>query len=201
MRVNSLFSLLIAPVAAIGTCYTTGPAFPPADHFLSSKKGHFKELGLKLDFVVNEVLKNPHRWNTSITSFAAQITTSRQTIWSNYYTAPLLGEYKDSEPSSVTGDTNFRIASISKSFTVYAILLENEIGLDDPITKYIPELLDWDGPEEQFRVWYPDWEKITIRSLASQLSGIAREGRHSRVFLNEKSPILIISRWSLRSSS
>lgn len=46
----------------------------------------------------------------------------------------------------VTADTGFRIASMSKAFTAYAILRlrdEGKLRLDDPVWKYIPEVKSW----------------------------------------------------------
>ena len=46
----------------------------------------------------------------------------------------------------VTADTGFRIASMSKAFTGYAILKlrdEKKLRLDDPAWKYIPEIKSW----------------------------------------------------------
>jgi serine-type D-Ala-D-Ala carboxypeptidase/endopeptidase len=46
----------------------------------------------------------------------------------------------------VTADTGFRIASMSKAFTGYAILKlrdEGKLQLDDPAWKYIPEIKSW----------------------------------------------------------
>lgn len=46
----------------------------------------------------------------------------------------------------VTPDTGFRIASMSKAFTGYAILKlrdEGKLRLDDPAWKYIPEIKSW----------------------------------------------------------
>jgi serine-type D-Ala-D-Ala carboxypeptidase/endopeptidase len=46
----------------------------------------------------------------------------------------------------VTADTGFRIASMSKAFTGYAILKlrdEGKLRLDDPAWKYIPEIKRW----------------------------------------------------------
>lgn len=46
----------------------------------------------------------------------------------------------------VSADTGFRIASMSKAFTAYAILKlrdEGKLQLDDPAARYIPELGSW----------------------------------------------------------
>lgn len=162
-----LFAYVVR-VAAIGVCYNPGPAFPPVNYVLNQT--HFNRLSVKLDKVIKNVLDSPDGWTTNITSFAVQITSIKETLWSHFYTAPILGEYEDSDPTAVTGDTAFRVASISKTFTVYAVLLQHGINLEDPVTKYIPELLE--GEKDDYMV---QWDQITIRSLASQLSGISRE--------------------------
>ena len=190
MDILAFLLAFVFPIAVRASCYTPGPAFPTVDHVLN--KTHFSQLAVKLDDLVADVLKNPDGWTINTTSFAMQVTTSEETIWDYYYTAPILGEYKDSDPVPVNGDTAFRIASISKSFTVYGVLLENGISLDDPITKYVPELKEghWpNGPEgAPPRALLPDWDRITIRSLASQLSGISREGKCRCTFSVELQP-------------
>jgi CubicO group peptidase (beta-lactamase class C family) len=62
----------------------------------------------------------------------------------------------------ITPSTIFHIASVSKQFTVFSILLlekQGKLSLDDDIRKYIPEV--------------PDFGKtITLRHLASHTSGL-----------------------------
>ena len=62
----------------------------------------------------------------------------------------------------ISTSTVFHIASVSKQFTVFAILLlvhEQKLNLDDDIRKYIPEV--------------PDFGKtITLRHLATHTSGL-----------------------------
>lgn len=111
-------------------------------------------------------------WNTTITSFAIEVTSADETLWQSYRTAPLLGDYPDSEPVQVDGAKAFRIASISKVFTVLAILRldqDDELSIKDPVVRWIPELAR--GTNEGGIAW----EKITLESLASQLSGLPRE--------------------------
>jgi len=60
------------------------------------------------------------------------------------------------------GETIFHVASVSKQFTVYAILLlqaEGKLSLDDPIRKYVTEVPDFGTP-------------ITLRHLATHTSGL-----------------------------
>ncbi|KAL8709782.1 MAG: hypothetical protein Q9220_005568 [cf. Caloplaca sp. 1 TL-2023] len=111
-------------------------------------------------------------WLTNITSFSLALTTTTETLWTSSYTAPTLGNYTDSHPAVVTDKTYFRIASISKVFTVLALLLQQHAGncsLEDPITLHVPEL------KSNRSTGGIDWDSIALASLASQLSGIPRE--------------------------
>lgn len=63
--------------------------------------------------------------------------------------------------TSMTPDLNMRIGSVTKTFTVTALLElvdQGKIGLDDPIAKYV------DG--------VPNGDKITLRDLAQMRSGL-----------------------------
>lgn len=67
------------------------------------------------------------------------------------------------EPRDPLFDTKFRIASVTKVFTVLAVLLsKDKIGWEDPITKFVPEL---DAEV---------YGEITIGSLADHTSGLGR---------------------------
>ena len=86
-------------------------------------------------------------------------------IWSKGYGFANLAKKIPATPS-----TAYRIASISKTFTAHALLQLRDAGklqLDDPITKWIPELklekIDRQSPA------------ITIRHLLTHTGGIPRE--------------------------
>lgn len=167
-----VYPLLLAIVPeVIGQCREPGPAFPPpqVDASLFESSGLAQKFNLLISDALNSTFPS---WSWENSSFAIQLTSGAETLWSSYYTAPSLGNYSDGSPTPVSGDTAFRIASISKSFTVYALLLENAIGLEDRITKYLPQLK---GERDDHKWGTPiDWDSITIRTLASQLSGIGR---------------------------
>jgi len=62
----------------------------------------------------------------------------------------------------ITPSTIFHIASVSKQFTAFSILLlekEGKLSLDDDIRKFIPEVPDFG-------------KKITLRNLANHTSGL-----------------------------
>lgn len=62
----------------------------------------------------------------------------------------------------ITTSTVFQVASVSKQFTVFSILLlemEGKLSIDDDIRTYLPEMPDYG-------------HKITLRNLANHTSGI-----------------------------
>lgn len=86
------------------------------------------------------------------------------------------------EASRITSDSIFRINSVSKSFAVFsALMVENlaksqddnsliDFSLDSPVRLFLP----------QFQLPKKDWNdggrEITLRMLASHISGLPREG-------------------------
>ena len=73
--------------------------------------------------------------------------------------------------SSVTADSVFRIASMTKSFTAISILKlrdEGKLSLDDPAERYVPEMA-------RLRYATTDAPKITIRHLLSHAEGFPED--------------------------
>ena len=71
----------------------------------------------------------------------------------------------------VTNDTVFRIASMTKSFTAMSILKlrdEGKLSLDDPVSKYIPELANLPYPTSDSQV-------LTIRHLLTHSEGFPED--------------------------
>lgn len=61
---------------------------------------------------------------------------------------PKQGNYSDVESAIVAGDTVFQIVSCNKTFTVLALLLQENVSLEDSVEKHIPHLggeskVDW----------------------------------------------------------
>ena len=74
----------------------------------------------------------------------------------------------------VDSDTVFRLASLSKVFPVLGVLLQNGVSIEDPVTKYIPELRELNKQgREQTPIWTCARDSVTIGSLMSHLGGIA----------------------------
>jgi serine-type D-Ala-D-Ala carboxypeptidase/endopeptidase len=72
---------------------------------------------------------------------------------------------------TVTGDTLFRIASMTKAFTALSILKlrdEGKLRLDEPVETYVPELKGWKYPTE-------DSPKIRVRELLTHTGGFVTD--------------------------
>lgn len=115
-------------------------------------------------------------------SYSIQVTSNTDTLWEAYHSAE---NHNKTRPgvTTVDGDSQYRIASITKTFTVLGVLYQHAAGnlsLDDSIQKYIPELAD---DEQQL-----PWKDITLRILASQLSGIPREFAQSDLLMELGDP-------------
>ena len=111
-------------------------------------------------------------------SFALDIWSlhNNESVYSYYHAAE--GEDNGVTRGEIDDETIFRIGSVSKLFTVYAVLVAGEKGSDvfnEPVTEYLPELLpkedDERGPLERVQ-----WEEVTIGALASYRSGAGGPG-------------------------
>ncbi|KAF5676153.1 UPF0214 yfeW [Fusarium heterosporum] len=86
-------------------------------------------------------------------------------LFTYHFTPPNPGE----GVTEIDEDTVFRIASGSKLFTALAALISDKIDIDASVLKYLPELNKTAGDDDIFSL---KWEDITVKSLASHLSGV-----------------------------
>ncbi|KAI2484908.1 beta-lactamase family protein [Pyrenophora tritici-repentis] len=117
------------------------------------------------------------------TSFSVEITSSKEILWSLHHTARKRNASRPDIPL-VNGDALYRIASITKTFTVLGMLYQHEAGnlsLDDTVNTYLKEL----GDKSNGGI---PWKDITLRSLTSQLSGIPREWAQSDIINDDFDP-------------
>ena len=167
------FCLVLLVSNTIGGCYDPTPAFPLPKYDRSQHmlKDAFKSIQQELESIVAN-------GNYNTTSYSIEVTSSEGTLWSSFHTAR---EQDSARPGAeqVTGKSAYRIASISKVFTVLGILqqqAEGTLQLDDPVDQYLTEL-------KQPQTGTISWKDITLRSLASQLSGIPRTCESTNVLL------------------
>jgi CubicO group peptidase (beta-lactamase class C family) len=161
MLLNSF--LLAAVVSA--KCFEPNVAHPPPQYDVYDPllQEAFASLSTALTVAV-AASEHPR------TSFSIEVTSSKGTLWSRHHTA---SERNASRPDipRVNGDALYRIASITKTFTVLGILYQHaggNLSLDATVNTYLEEL----GEKSEGGI---PWKDITLRSLASQLSGLPRE--------------------------
>ncbi|MEU6738471.1 serine hydrolase domain-containing protein [Streptosporangium sandarakinum] len=107
-----------------------------------------------------------YREETGLPGAAVAVTKGTEVVHVAGYGVTATGE-------PVTADTPMPVASVSKSFTALAVMRlveEGRIGLDDPVRRHLPE----------FTMADPRAEKITVRQLLHQTSGMADSAFHER---------------------
>ncbi|KAJ5177240.1 uncharacterized protein N7482_003117 [Penicillium canariense] len=88
--------------------------------------------------------------------------------------------------------TIFRIGSVTKLFTVYAIIAKAGIEVfSQPVTKYLPELAGNSSADPLQRL---RWEDITVGALASQQAGTGGPGDFFAKYLKPDDPLNYTSR-------
>jgi CubicO group peptidase (beta-lactamase class C family) len=155
--VSSILALAVLSKCLLALCPPTGPVLPPP--LLTSNTWNTKSI----DDVVSS-FELSSRKELKTTFFSVSVTSTENTIFSYHYTPKT---YNSSGTHNATGSSPQRVASITKLFTVLAVLLQDGMNLDDPIARYIPELAT------QQR-----WQAVTLRMLAGQHGGVARDGRY-----------------------
>ncbi len=98
-------------------------------------------------------------------SISITILKGKESIYSGAYGYADYTNKVLSDPSKI-----YRTGSISKTFTAFLMLQlvdQGVIQLDDPVEKYLPEIVNLQG--------YSDTTKITFHHLASHTSGLIRE--------------------------
>ncbi|KAH7260019.1 beta-lactamase family protein [Fusarium solani] len=150
-----LLGLLWLPLTS-SYCPPTGPVLPPP------KVPSDGNLTDSLAESLRDLVQSSKAWNASTNSFSVKVTSKEETLVSFHHTADNLNK---TGVGKVTSSSIYRVASVTKIFTVLALLLQENLNLDDPASKYVPELAKIDH-----------YKDITLRMLASQLGGVPREG-------------------------
>nr|POF20120.1 beta-lactamase-like protein [Quercus suber] len=160
--------LVFALPVAWTKCHDPNPSFPvPAwTHGSHDLKNAFHDIETELRTIVQD-----EKYNKS--SFSVEITSSSETLFSQFHTAAVLNDTRPGD-SHVDGNSLYRIASISKTFTLQK---NGSLNLDDTVLHHIPEL-DGELP----------WKDITLRALASQLSGLPRDWALGDLLLETSNP-------------
>lgn len=139
----SIFFLLIVP--SLSLCPPPGAILPPPT--LAPQASDFS--------LPDAAFQKLTSLNT--TSFAVQASIGNTTVFQYEHSAP------GREVNQSLYDTQFRLASATKLITALALELSKDtIGLEDPITKFVP------GLDEEL---YGD---VTVKALTDHTSGLGR---------------------------
>ncbi|KAK6380916.1 hypothetical protein LTS17_005117 [Exophiala oligosperma] len=161
----------------------TGPTYPPPLDLSSNSSlvtASWKNLSSQLDTYLNG--------KSSAAAASGNVTFSigmfsmhdpAATKHQYHHTSPGVAHGSSGEGTrSVDGDSVYRIASVTKLFTVFAGLVDmKDEDWNTPLTKIIPELANFTKTHEDGSpVYTTAWDQITPWALANQISGVARQG-------------------------
>ncbi|KAK6088102.1 beta-lactamase-like protein 2 [Seiridium cupressi] len=164
LRLACLVSFLSggAFAALDGLCPPLGAVLPAPKAPSSSL--HIQSAVLQLKQVLQNVTA---ALNNSAVSFGVQSIHETEPLLEFHYTPPEFGSHGVKE---VDSNSVYRLASTSKLFPALAILRTEGMDLNDPITKYLPELRDLNKQSRaQNELWTIDWDDITLGALSSHL--------------------------------
>ena len=161
-----LFVLIISPFSlASASCDSPTPAFPPPDF-----NRHGSSLQRTSSRIYDAIRSLSQQDEYNKTSFSIEVTSQTHTLLSMHHTAKVRSSLRRGA-KEIGNTTAYRIASMTKPFTVLAVLQQQQAGnlsLDEPVSNYISALsLPQKGSIP--------WKDISLRSLATQQSGIPRD--------------------------
>lgn len=139
------------------------PEFPTVASLSRPLPSEIQHILDKLDSYLSAIIDE----NSSLPAISANVFHHDSVMWSGHYGSKTHNKSPHKRPD---GDTVYRIGSITKIFSVLLIYKLFESGVidsvDDSLSKYVPEF-DVKNP-------FTD-ENITLRQIASQMSGLPRE--------------------------
>lgn len=182
-RSASLFLLFTSALSLQFTpCPLLGPFYPSFKLDTSDRviESSLKNLTTKFDDLVRTGTGENGPINTTTNSFSIAVFSvndgtaqDEPFYWQYHYTAP---DYKNgpNKPRNVTKDSIYRIGGLTEVFTVWSLLTTlGEDVLNDPVTKYLPELSNNASARASIR--QIKWSDITVGQLASHMSGLPRD--------------------------
>ncbi|KAE8151562.1 beta-lactamase/transpeptidase-like protein [Aspergillus avenaceus] len=167
--------LLFTPVSSEAACPLGTPIFPPPRNLSSDvvkTASHNLTQAIESALITGVSNLSPLPINT--TTFAVQVFSAhtQDSIYEYLYTSPTYSPAPGHGAPNATFDSVYRIASISKMFTVLTLLANDGYAhWASPITQFIPEL-ESIARSQNSRI---QWSEITIGDLAGQLSGVPHD--------------------------
>ncbi len=137
MLLKSVSGILVLVGFSVATLFDPSPAFP-----VPSWSNGPQDLRHAFDDIESKLKELSSKSIHDAASFSVAITSQTETLWDYFHTARKRNESRPGV-AHVDGDSLYRIASITKTFTVLGLLYQHQAGkleLDSPISKFIPEL-------------------------------------------------------------
>ncbi|KAJ2992538.1 hypothetical protein NUW58_g2133 [Xylaria curta] len=158
-----------ALAARDGLCPPLGPVLPAP----ISPSGHDSVQAAVL-VAVDKFQNRTAAFNTTGVSIAVQSIHEMSPMLEFHHTPPVLD---NTSATTINSETIYRIGSISKVFAVLSVLTQGQMSMEDPITKYVPELLQLkhDAVPVANDITAVHWEQVTVGSLATHMSGIGTD--------------------------
>lgn len=179
---RNLVAVLLAaanlPLAswAKSNCPLYGPIWPLPKNVLW-EPGNLYAISI-LDDLFSKYIDNANNTGSEWFSYSVEVFTGSEDkpLWSHYWTAPSLARSNTTGVKKITGDSVYRIGSITKVFTMLTFLASvGDSMWNDPITKYLPDYAELANEPRKSNIFDTDWDAITVGSLASQTSGLMRD--------------------------
>ncbi|EFE44488.1 beta-lactamase, putative [Trichophyton verrucosum HKI 0517] len=151
--------------ASVPGCVPSGALLPRPTELNQSQniKDATERLSRSLDDAVSGRIKAG--WDIANTSFSVSIVSPNGgdpktgILWEYHH----LAEKNVNGTKHLDSNSQYLIGSVSKIFSDL-LLLKSDVDLQDPITKYLPQLKNASSPI--------DWDNISLLSLSEHLSGI-----------------------------
>jgi CubicO group peptidase (beta-lactamase class C family) len=163
---NFLVSALALSGSGLATlqCRPEGPVFPPPLNLAASKI--FTSTAANLTTTLDRAASGniTAGWQVGNVSFSLGLISLGQTdpgvpLWEYHH----LGSKNTNGTKSISRNSEYLMGSLSKVVSTAATLLSG-LDLDDPITKYLPQLNTTSSLIK--------WNEVTLRSIVSQQAGI-----------------------------
>ncbi|KAI8956896.1 beta-lactamase/transpeptidase-like protein [Daldinia sp. FL1419] len=169
--------LVIFGVYAKENCPLYGLGYPKPTNLLAQPG--VQKAAKSLDSVFAEYIDSSNKTGSDRFSYSVEVFSADddEPLWSHHWTATNLKTLNSTGVKNVDGNTVYRLGSVTKIFTILTFLAEvGDAMWNEPITKYIPEIKAMvTDADTSHSISKPDWESITIGSLASQVSGLVRD--------------------------
>ncbi|KAL7621889.1 hypothetical protein AAE478_007389 [Parahypoxylon ruwenzoriense] len=179
MRLLEVLVLLaIGSVYAKQNCPLYGLGYPKPTNLLAQPG--VQKAASSLDSVFEKYIDKNNKTGSERFSYSVEVFSAdeEEPLWSHHWTAPNLASLNSTGVKKVDGNTVYRLGSVTKIFTILTFLAEvGDTVWNEPIAEYIPEIeaMVPTGVDLSHSILTPDWNSITIGSLASQMSGLVRD--------------------------